>query len=887
MSKQDLFIGRTDELNQIKNWISDWNVPQIVWINGDGGIGKTRLLKEIYYRFATTDRDRRLLILPIFDFDDRTLQIPENLEFEIARHLGEDAAKSYLRLLSDLRKMEAGDVSWGTIENQKRNLRSELLDSMNLIAKERRIVLLFDTTDAFDDSQKWGQVIGLLEDILSNLTNIFVAVAGRESREHQRTVGLDSVLYGHLINLAPFDFGERYQYVQQKQRELHIKLEPKMEDRVLALSQGKPILIDLATHWLAREYPVEWLKESELDQKEFEKKLVLQIAQIRSQMDRLILLLSRVYPLDVEAISELLKLPTDKSTTLFKEASSYVFIKMLPQEQIALHDEMRRMVLEFVWDELDPNKERRKRDSRLFVSYLNKKIAETTDRIQQLKSKSPLNDASAEFKILVERESLEHILWDLKEQRFYHLMYLASFVAGIENFIDLFDLATATYRFQLRDDLLKIANEYKDRLSDELRYEVENRNVRHLLDTRKYSQAYNLAEAILNQDHLEIEKRIDMLILSGNAAMRLGKLNKSIDAFNEAVNLSQKYKLEQWLARAKNALGWAYRNQGDYETALSQYLDAYLISYDLGDDQRTAWLLNNMGYINAYRGERQKALDNCWSALEIWEQLGWGRGVGAAHSTLGEVYRRFDQLSDALFHYNKALDIFSNANDIEWMSIVRCERGIAFLAMGDLNKALEDLNWSLSYSSEHLKPRVLHYQARYYMVQKNWDKAQKYLEESKQVSAATGNWQYLLKSFADLIDISWERGDFLQWEKFKGDLQQLCRQMTGEEVLRLKGSSLRKIGDLAICNGDYANGLAAYQEGLPLIAKYEVHSPYVLREQLKISDRRLRTRCSLDVLGRLGKDMEIFWRNDEKLLRQYPEALLTFNQWKRTSGDMV
>lgn len=888
MSEQDLFIGRTDELKQIQNWLDDWNVPQIVWINGVGGIGKTRLLKETYKRFAARDTDSRLLTPPIFDFDNRTLQVLENLEFEIARQLGKDAAKSYLRLLSDLRKMETGDVSLATIENQKKNLHSEFLASINRIAKEQRIVLLFDTTDAFDDSQKWGQVVDLLDDMLQNITNIFVAVAGRKSREHQQSVDPNSVLHGHLIDLTAFDLDERRQYIQQKQLELHIELEPEMKNKVLALSQGKPILIDLATHWLAREYPVEWLEESALEQKEFEKKLVLQIAQVRSQTDRLILLLSRAYPLDIEAISELLKLPIDEAAILFEEASSYVFIKVLPQGQITLHDEMRRMVLEFVWDEFDPNKERRKRDSRLFVSYLDKKIAAVTKHIQQLKSKGEAIDrsdnASSELKYFVECESLEHALWDLKEQRFYHLMYLSRYEDGLSIFIDLFDLATSSYSFQLRRDLLNIVNDYIDELSFEQRYEIENRKVRYLLDAREYSQARLLAQKILDQDKITVEQRIDVLILLGNVDIRLGELDDAVRVFREAVGLSQINQLDNWLVRALNARGWAYRNQGDFESAFSDYIEAYQLSLELGDHWRMAWLLNNMGYVNAFRGHFQKALDNCFAALDIWHQLEFGRGIGAVYSTLGEIYRRFDQLSESLVYYDKALDVFTDEDDIEWMSTVKCGRGAAFITMGELEKGMDDLNWAFEHGPKNLKPRILHYQAQFFEVKQEWDKAQKLLTESRQISKETGDNQYNFRSFADQIDVAWENGNYEKWITFRTELNNLFIKRRGEEAYRLRGSSLRKIGDLALCQGDYKQALEAYQEGLPLIVQYEVHQPYSIRNQLKITDKRIRKAGLPEHVRELGKDLGRYWKKTKDLIEEYPEALLIFDRWEQEGG---
>ncbi len=101
----------------------------------------------------------------------------------------------------------------------------------------------------------------------------------------------------------------------------------------------------------------------------------------------------------------------------------------------------------------------------------------------------------------------------------------------------------------------------------------------------------------------------------------------------------------------------------------------------------------------------------------------------------------------------------------------------------------------------------------------------------------------------------------------------------------MKGSSLRKIGDLAICHGDYKEALTSYQKGFSLIGKYEVHSPYTVREQLKITSMRINQVCPIETIRDLGKDLEEYWKNTEELLQEYPEALLTFDRWKQEKGE--
>ncbi len=98
--------------------------------------------------------------------------------------------------------------------------------------------------------------------------------------------------------------------------------------------------------------------------------------------------------------------------------------------------------------------------------------------------------------------------------------------------------------------------------------------------------------------------------------------------------------------------------------------------------------------------------------------------------------------------------------------------------------------------------------------------------------------------------------------------------------LRLRGTSLRRIGDLAICNGDYKDALNAYMEGLPLIAEYEVLQRYTITEQIRETETLIAQELKKEILSRLGRDLAEFWNRMPQLIENSPESLLTFQRWE-------
>ncbi len=945
MQKEISFINREEQLNAIDTLIQAWGTQHMLCIHASGGIGKTRLLQEVRRRYTRAESKHiPLIVAEVIDFDDHAFYIPLNVASKMAQMLGQgqDVFEPFYRALRDWRLSEEYGASIERLRREGQFIYEAFIHCFNTVSSQQRVVLLYDTTDSLPGGEIWDYMV----QVGPLLHNCVMLIAGRDA--HTIAEKLQSRMETvTIMPLHPLEEDAGEAYLQQKQAALHVALEPELEQKLLFLARGRPILLDLVVEWRMRGIALDWLVSESLEalqaltdeQKqrrhaEFEKHLVRHIAQTSHLLDWLILCMARVYPLDKTMIARLLAISEDEADALFTEAAGYVFVKTLPNGRISLHDEMRRMVHTHVWPLVDPDGDRQRRDSCVAASYLQDEVAALIQRITSLNLEEQQarrqQDAQGVLVAFGERERLEREMWVLKEQQLRHTLF-ANIDQGVHTFVTMFDETNRSYRSFYRRIVLREMERYDGKLSAEHQFVFDTCKVRYLIETGNYQEAIATATAVLAQPQLTLEqrvgmliqrghaatqmnnfeqgiadyvkaeelatkileaevigpeKRIDMLVQRGNVHIRSGHMHKAIADFVEAVELSRASdNLHHWLVRSLHARGWAYRNKGDFDLALSDYLEAYQMSLRLNDLQQTAWMLNNMGYVHALRGDQQAAFENCQTALDLWEQQRFLIGIGATYSTLGEVSWRFNRPQEAMGYYNKAMDIFTAEEHIEWLCIVRSGRPNALLLLGRLDEAEEDLAWAANHGPVNLQPNILFLRAQIQWARGNLEQAMERLLDCRRLSQEINDAFNDHKSFVNIVDLSWEFGEFDRWQEFFAEHEARYGAEQDEANIRLRGSFLRRIGDLAICAGAYEDALKAYREGLSIIAHYEVHTPYTIREQLKAIDKRLCGNVPSNVLRRLGADLARFWSEQREMVAKHPDALLTFYRWKREEEE--
>jgi tetratricopeptide (TPR) repeat protein len=887
------FIGREAEIEQIEDLINDWGTRRVLCIRGDGGVGKTRLLQEI--RDRQRGETARSAVTDVLTFDDRTLHLPENLRYRLAETLGADSFEPYFLRFVDYQRMTRAALSRERLEQEREEVLEAFHACLREALSERRGVILFDTTDALEEGGSAWEYIA--SDLVPQPCNAVFLIAGRNAHKlHERLrsqIGKDT----QLLELEPLDSEASMEYLLARQEQLHCVIDPEMAEKIVFLAHGRPILIDLAVDWLAHQRPLPWLEEESLEDlkklskkvmksrtREFEHNLVRHVLELRTPIDRLLLALTHVYPVNASLAARLLGLAEQDTIAVLEDAQSYICVKQLPRGWLTLHDKAREM-LEEVEAEVDPKERRKQSDNERAASYFKMVVHKLEEELRMLEEEEQAaqteRQAKEELEAVFKYTELEREYWLAAGQWLHHTLRISP-SEGMDIFIRMFDEATDAYRFAVRDGFTRQVCLVYERLTSSQKYELDIRRVKDMLDSGRYQEGKDLLLEMLDYPDLHPPQQVDMHIQLGNLEIRLGDFKAGLESFERAVTLSRKHRLKLELMLALNARGWGHRLVGRFERAIEHYEEALELSIALEDHKREAWILNNIAFATARLGRHKAALSLCDQALELWQEVDFDRGLGAVHEVYGEVYVLSNLFDEALDHYRAALDIFEPSDDHEWLSRVYAGCGLAHRLAGDLDSAEEFLEKAQEMGVEKDTTMILHRLAHVYLARDDIAKAEGYFEKSYESSIEASDADLELNNLSDLAEIAQHKGQYDRLEEFAAKFEKYQKEWGDVDFPRAKGTLLKNMGDMVLCAdpGDVDTAWQYYEQAFPLLAAHGDFRPYSVQVQLRnLNDLLEERQVPIETVKDLGRRLRKLWKR-KGLDSSHPDALRFFVRWR-------
>ncbi|MFL7791549.1 MAG: tetratricopeptide repeat protein [Anaerolineae bacterium] len=891
------FIGRENELKRIDTLVDAAGQRRVLFVQGEGGVGKTRLLQEIRDR-CLARQDMGLAVTEVLAFDDRNLHLPENLRYRIAEELGQDTFAPYCRHLIDLQRSVGPSLRREQLEQK----RQEALHAFNACLQEtldqRRGIILLDTTDALEEGgSAW-------EYIATNLAlqpcNMLLILAGRDTKKLYDRLSPVLKQDAHLIKLLPLSEEDSIKYLEARQNQLHCTIDPTIAKKIVFLARGRPILIDLAVDWLAHELPLSWIEEKSLEalqalppeemekrREEFQHNLVRRVLNLRTPVDRLLLALTHAYPANAPLTARLLEMSEEEAAALLREAKSYISVKQLPSDWVTLHDEIRRL-LEEVEKEVDPEGRRKRADNARAAEHFEARVKQLRENLQALAEQEAEKEQPQEVDRLdMQRTEIEQEYWLAASQWLHHTLRVSP-GEGMEIFTQLFEEATNAYRFAVRDGFIHQVDFVRQQLTPQQQYELDIRRTKDMLDSGNYQDSKTLLLKMLDQAaNLTPSQQVDMYIQLGNLEIRLGDFRSGLDNFTRAVAISREHSLKRDLMFALNALGWGQRLIGRFETAIDHYKEALELAIVLDDAKREAWILNNMAFATARLGQHQTALNLCDQALNLWREVDFVRGLGAVHEVYGEVYVLSSDFDHALDHYKAALDIFEPVNDYEWLSRVYAGCGLALRLKGDLDNAYDFLKRALDVGIEKDRTMILHRLGHIYLARDMLDEAERLYTQSYNLSREAADADLELNNLSDLAEIALRKGEYDRVKEFTESLKTYQEYWPDVRFSRAEGTLLKTLGDLALCahpdNIDAA--WSYYERAFPLLAEHGELRPYSAQVQFgKLNALLQEKQIPLDTVQELGRRLRDLWR-EKGLDNSHPDALYFVLRWREGEYD--
>ncbi len=812
------FINREEELATIQKHLQAWGSRCVIFISGDGGIGKTRLLSEVEQRFS--DLERLPLRVPsIMDFDDEQYKVSGNVGFSLARQLDVNVFEPYFEAS---RELQLAEERWGSADSplvvRKALAISRLfIENFNEVSNKSRVLLRIDTTDVISNDDTLS--LTYMFDLASHLENMVMLIAGRNAEELYDTFGAELGDDAILISLQPFTLSNSRDYLALKQQMLKVTFDIEWMDKLFILAGGLPVLIDLAIEWAQAHRPLpemENLSLSELEQlqqqaesddsqarehleslqEQFKREIVMPIAQLHSPLDHLKLVLSKVPRLDLEGVMEMLNLNRQEATDLVDKATLSVAIKVLPDERLKLHDVVEELIKEHVWKELDPSGSWEQRDNRRAIDYLTRKSMALLTQVRKLKQHEyQVVDAADPSEVLTaytERRDKEIDFWSLRTERLRRQLE-SNVYKGYELFGQDYKLArTESSGITYRSSLLSEIEPYADFehpsvdingncLSEEDRVKVQRDIADEATYSGMYARAAQIYENLLTKIAPDSVDYISTLNGQANLLVRAGKLRDALRVNERALKLSQDIGSEEWKIKSALSIGWVHRLMGHLGAAQQHYNQALLLAMEHDDDERIALIYSQIAYVHALQ-HQNRALTEIQRAITMWQELvrkqeGNRFHLGLCYNVAGEICLELERPEEALVYFELSWNIFDieeahglsqERQALEWKSKSRSGRGFAYWQLAStalrkedeqaarnyLSAARDDLEWATEHAAPFDNPLILNRLGETYFLLEKYDQSAKVWQQSMKQARQIGDAFTELHSLSDLARLA-------------------------------------------------------------------------------------------------------------------------------------
>ena len=185
------------------------------------------------------------------------------------------------------------------------------------------------------------------------------------------------------------------------------------------------------------------------------------------------------------------------------------------------------------------------------------------------------------------------------------------------------------------------------------------------------------------------ERKIDILFDMENIYDAIGKREEQKKALEAIIALSKSINDERRLSDGYIRQAEFLSVVGEYREAEAMGKSALALKRKVGDKAGEGKALRGMGFIHWRLGDYNKALKYHQEALDVHRKLGGGEAEAFELINLGEVYRQLGQYEDALLHLQEALRIYRRLRITNGQNIAEFNIGNVYRDMEKFHACLE------------------------------------------------------------------------------------------------------------------------------------------------------------------------------------------------------
>jgi len=181
----------------------------------------------------------------------------------------------------------------------------------------------------------------------------------------------------------------------------------------------------------------------------------------------------------------------------------------------------------------------------------------------------------------------------------------------------------------------------------------------------------------------------------------LGEPDAALEMYERSLALRREAGDRLGEAETLNNIAVIHRTVGDWQEALRIYGQAREVLAGLGDPpQKTATLLNNIGFTYNSLGEPQRALAFLEDVLVLRREIGDRRGETISLNNLGHTWRNLGDLEKALAYHRQALKLAADLRNPRHEAVARLGLAEIWLERGDPAAALRELDPAVAHLAE-------------------------------------------------------------------------------------------------------------------------------------------------------------------------------------------
>ena len=746
--KIERFIGRSRELEIYKRWLTDPSQPWILSYYDEsekkGGIGKTWLLRECLAYTQNAYPDVTVVMVDFFNVLDRgSVTIVTRVAEELQKTYPKWKPATFWEKYEEFQQiLEKGGEDVALVRSQMFDaLQGDLQDlEPQVKASGRALIVFFDTYELVESDPVIAVLTaGHLFPETYGFKQIGVVIAGRNPLDwkHRNWRGREQEV--RSVPMNPFSREEMVEYIASRSFSSLEKDEKKVaedmdEKNIAAIyerTEGRPILIGLVVDM----FNYQLMSQEDLfsvSHTDFEATLVAQVNNLSNPTNWIILFMAHAYHrFNFELLNWMLQeaslralIPNVKLQNLGANLLTLSFVRHASTggDEFVLHDEMRRLIVEYCWKPLDPDQSYRREVSNCAGRYYDQKIKQIIDK----------NDSLRQTYVV---------------ERLYHALYIDP-DDGMAFFQEHFEQASITWQRVYGRSLLQEARGMAEGLSPGQLCDLEMAEASLLRREDKTQDGlvrYISLQAQAPQSWLD-EHQVDVFFEMALTYMELSNFDQSLRYLQNCIELAREQSNQKRLAEALGRLGYLCRRQGDLEKAVDYYSQSIALNREIGNLNDYADMLNNMGNVQRLLGKFDEAQRYCKVALRIREKLfqqgeGSELSVGGSYSTLGIICLNIGDFGQGEQNFQRAFQIFERNNNRSGVAATYNRFGQIQMTKGEITEAMQWFQRAEGASrGVHAEAHInsLNKQGRVFTRQEKWSEAverfEKAIESARQVN---------------------------------------------------------------------------------------------------------------------------------------------------------